>query len=86
MNCKYRKNFFSYSFFDFALTEGNIMIIIFYNYTLINPANTSVYFYRRLEWRQINVREIFFEGINVSYGQRLTVFTDCNLNSIPQNK
>ena len=45
-------------------------ILIMINYTMINPTNTSVYLNRTLGWRQINVRKIFHEVTNVSYGQR----------------
>ena len=45
-------------------------ILIMINYTTINPTNTSVYLNRTLGWQQINVRKIFQEVNNVSYGQR----------------
>ena len=56
------------------------------NYTMFNPTNTSVYLDRAFGWRQINVREIFFEVINVSYGQRQTILTDFNLDCVSRNK
>ena len=52
------------------------------NYPMINPTHTSVYLYRMFRWRQINVRKIFPQVINVSCGQRQTIFTDFNLNCI----
>ena len=56
------------------------------NYTMINPTNTSVYLNRAFGWRQINAREIFPEVINVSCGQRQTIFTDFNLDRVTRNK
>ena len=35
-------------------------------YIMINPTNTCVYLNKTFEWRQINVREIFSEVIDVS--------------------
>ena len=52
------------------------------SYSMINSTNTCVYF----EWRQINVRKIFPEVIDVSYGQRQTIFIDFNLDCVTRNK
>ena len=56
------------------------------NFTMINPTNTSVYLNRMLGWQQINVRKIFPEVINVSYGQWQTIFTDFNLDQVTRDK
>ena len=37
-------------------------------YTIINPTNTCVYLNRTFGWPKINVRKIFPEVTNVSYG------------------
>ena len=56
------------------------------SYTMINPTNTCVYLNRTFGWRQINVRKIFPEVINVRYGQRQATFTDFNLDCVTRNK
>ena len=53
---------------------------------MINPTNTCVHLNRTFGWRQINVRKIFPEVINMGYGQRQTIFTDFNLDFVTRNK
>ena len=53
---------------------------------MINPTDTCVYLKRTLGWRQISVRKIFPEVINVSYEQRQTIFNDFNLDCVTRNK
>ena len=51
----------------------------------MNPINTGIYLNRTFGWQLINVRKIFPEDINVSYGQR-NGSLDFNLDCVTQNK
>ena len=51
----------------------------------MNPTNTGIYLNRTFGWQLINVRKIFPEDINMSYGQR-NGSLDFNLDCVTQNK
>ena len=53
---------------------------------MINPTNTCVHLNRTFEWRQIIVRKIFPEVIDMGYGKRQTIFTDFNPDCVTRNK